>query len=175
MASGFLRGQRGFVDALDYFLQSERTHKTTPFKGLMLDRSLPRSPHDFNTVNSVETWEEPRRPPGAFGFDNVPSCRTRTAAVAFAIHQTAHPDLARHRPLSWLLAQSDGTLCAPVRRYILIHPEEVSWIVFRLYAGQPRVAILVRRTNAIFAFALHHEVYVGAAGPIRMQRLPVVF
>src|SRR5262249_7318240 len=53
--------------------------------------------------------------------------------------------------------------------------EEVLRIVLRLDEGQPLIIIAVRRANAIFAFSFHHEVYVRAAGAVRMQVLPVAF
>src|SRR4029453_13290586 len=40
--------------------------------------------------------------------------------------------------------------------------------------GQSFVIVAVRRTNPIFAFSIHHEIYVRATGPIWMQRFPVV-
>src|SRR3954467_14448393 len=57
---------------------------------------------------------------------------------------------------------------------ILIHAEEVVWIVFRLDLHEALIIIPVRRADPFVALAVHHEIYVRATGSKRGQRLPVI-
>ena len=85
----------------------------------------------------------------------------------------------------WSVASTDRTEAAVIssvdkflrargRSNVLIHVEKVIGIVLRFSPSQPLVVIAVSCTNAVFAFAFHHEVHVRPSGSVGMQCLPVV-
>src|SRR6266498_5612130 len=71
-------------------------------------------------------------------------------------------------------AQSGSILGVAVRWDILIHAEEIAWIVLGLQLHQLFVIALIRSADTVFTLALHHEVHVRSACAVWMQRFPVV-
>src|SRR5690242_16253124 len=55
---------------------------------------------------------------------------------------------------------------------VLVYREQVLRIVFRLDPAQTGVVVAVRRLHSILSF-VHHEVDVGPAGRVGMQRFPI--
>src|ERR1017187_5103654 len=59
------------------------------------------------------------------------------------------------------------------RADILVHVEEVAGVVLRLDGGKAMVVAAVGGADAVFSL-FHHEVDIGAAGAVGMQRVVVV-
>src|SRR2546430_2215974 len=58
---------------------------------------------------------------------------------------------------------------------VLIHAEEIIWIVFLFNGDQPVVIAAVGFLHAFLAFVAHKEVYVRSARGIRMHRIVKIF
>src|ERR1039457_2617203 len=110
----------------------------------------------------------------------MPLCRRRRRPRASSSPwKRARSSWRFDRPLrkNWLAGDSAcptyAHACLCYRADILVHVEEVAGVVLRLDGGKAMVVAAVGGADAVFSL-FHHEVDIGAAGAVGMQRVVVV-